>query len=246
MPESNLMSVHEPKVVEAVEPDKIARFADFINAGVNSWINAGKLLVEMKEADPNIFEKITAKHPGISWDILRAFENIGLKRVYPYLMLDGCAGSKKLLTFPYEKQVQLYQARLDVVTGLKDGKPVVEQKRLQELNSFEVDRIFMGERVKTVQEQAMDWENRTRSYTAPKPKPIVKSRCLDELASRAEDAPEPPRPYAKLSVIGTFKICFKDNHIKLVECAGRPVNSFVLKKSGEEFVSEPIEVKYVV
>ena len=188
MPESNLMTVHEPKFTTT--PADVERFAGLVSAGVKAWAEAGELLVKMKDEDDSIFERIIEKYPGISWDILTTFENIGRKRIYPFLMLDNCPGSKKLMLLPYEDQVRFYQAKIDVVVRVENGQPVVEKKRLQQLSKPELDRLFFGNRIKSIPEQAADFKL-DKKYSATKKELRQKVKYFDQLINSAKPLQTP-------------------------------------------------------
>lgn len=192
MPETSMQTQWQNTIKEVSDED-IKKFAGFISAGISMWISAGEMLVQMKEKDPAILDKINAKHPGISREILRRFEDIGNKRIYPYLLLDNCPGSKRLLAMPYSTQENLYRAQIDLVIALKKGEPVTVKRRIQELTTFEIDRVFCEERVRTVPEQVEFLKNalapmprKPRNEAAPKSE-IVCKFCGDENCSRCKN-----------------------------------------------------------
>jgi hypothetical protein len=132
------------------------KFAGLVNAGVNSWTEAGKLLVGMLALDPDAFKKITTLYPAISLEMLGIFERIGRKLVYPYLLLDNSPGCQRLLELPYENQVEIYKSGVDVVTGLKPKtmEPMVERKRVQQLTSYDANLVFSDGELRSVDRQA--------------------------------------------------------------------------------------------
>ena len=136
--------------------ERAGKFAGLVNAGVNSWTQAGRLLVEMVDQDPDTFKKITTLHPAISHEMLAIFERIGRNQVYPYLLLDTSPGCRKLLELPYESQVEIFKHGVDVVVDLKRGtrEPVVERKRIQQISSFEASVVFADGELRSVERQA--------------------------------------------------------------------------------------------
>ena len=131
------------------------KFAALVNAGVNSWTQAGKLLVEMVDQDPDAFKKIITLYPAISHELLAIFERIGRNQVYPYLLMDNSPGCRKLLELPYESQVEIYKHGVDIVTGLKTktGEPIVERKRVQQISSFDASMVFADGELRSVDRQ---------------------------------------------------------------------------------------------
>ena len=136
--------------------ERAGRFAALVNAGVNSWTLAGKMLVEMVDQDPTAFKKIITLYPAISHEMLAIFERIGRNQVYPYLLLDTSPGCRKLLEMPYESQVEIFKNGVDVVVDLKRGtrEPVIERKRIQQISSFEASVVFADGELRSVERQA--------------------------------------------------------------------------------------------
>lgn len=180
-----------------VSVSEIEQFASFVNDGINSWIKAGQLLVEMLDKDPHIFKIIRNKYPGISQEILLTFEGIGRKTIYPYLLIDQCPATRRLLTFDYDKQVSIYGTKIDVVTHIKFGKPVIETKRIQELTTYEVDRVFDGTRIRGAVEQgkwfrdSSHYKNGSRPKVNKKHKPLYRLKS-DSLKIEQDESPSLP------------------------------------------------------
>jgi hypothetical protein len=130
----------------------IGQFCDLINKGVEAWVAAGKLLVKMVKSDGHVFDKITAAHPNLTFDILSTFERIGRDEIYPYLLVDGSPGARKLAGLPYDSQVEIYNGTVDVVTkGISGFK--IEHMKIHDMTAVQAARVFDVNRIRSVNEQ---------------------------------------------------------------------------------------------
>lgn len=134
--------------------DSALRFGQLVNEGIEAWSKAGKLLVQMLEAFPEARSTIMQKCPSISLSTLMTFEKIGRRQVSPHLLLESCYAAKKLLSFPVELQERLLQEPIQVVTDVRQGKPVVRKINLRSLTKSEADRAFSDVGLRPESEQA--------------------------------------------------------------------------------------------
>lgn len=151
------------KTHEITQAD-IECFNAYLIEGVEAWFKAGKLLVEMVERNPNAYSIIIRNNPHLSIDLLLAFEKIGRREIFPYVLLDKSPGSKRLLELPYELQAKYYREPLQVVTSARDGTPVIEKKLANNLTKDEV-RIVFGPNgtIRTPEEQTALLKSDTRT-----------------------------------------------------------------------------------
>lgn len=138
--------------MRTVADPRIARFCDLVQAGMDSWVEAGKLLIEIKRDNPNAFREITRAHAGISLETLHCFERLGNRELYPPLLLDGSMGARRLMKLPYEQQVRLFNTEISVAT-IRRGDVVTESKKLQELTAKEAEVAFSESGVRPLSEQ---------------------------------------------------------------------------------------------
>ena len=129
------------------------RVCRLVGQGIEAWIEAGKLLCEIVEDEPQAMLTIARKHPYLTPDVLETFLRIGRKQLHPYLVIDTSPGAQKLASLPYESQVEMYDAPVTLVVRTKDGIHE-RRKRISELSSKEVATVFDGQRVRTTAEQA--------------------------------------------------------------------------------------------
>jgi hypothetical protein len=136
-----------------LEQTEINVFLGYINQGVEAWVKAGKWLVQMRDRDSDVYNKILRSCPGISVDTLLVFEKIGRRKLNPRLLLDNSPGSKRLMSLPYDLQVSCESADLEVLTGWSNGRPVVQKKKLRDLSASEAYRVFSTSWFRTPKEQ---------------------------------------------------------------------------------------------
>lgn len=140
-------------VTVPTDADGAGLFVSLISQGVEAWMKAGAVLVQMVDKNRNAFEMIMYDYPQISIDVLVAFERIGRKQLYPYLLLDNSPGSRRLLNLPYGLQAQYYKASVDVITGWDNGSPRIESKSVHRLTYDEAERAFSHQGVRDIEQQ---------------------------------------------------------------------------------------------
>src|SRR5579862_1583816 len=105
----------QPPNPKEITKEQARRLADFIQEGVESWVKAGKMLVQMVDANPNAYTIIQQECPHLSPNVLLAFEKIGRLEVCPWLLLDNSDGAKRLLQLPYKLQNEFYKKKVEVL-----------------------------------------------------------------------------------------------------------------------------------
>lgn len=137
---------------------EIHRFIELVNQGIEAWAKAGAILVQMVDRNPNAYKLIMAKSPHISVDLLLAFERIGRRKVYPYLLMERSAGAQRLLNFPYAEQEKLFHnPKIKFVLSVNGGKHLTTDKSIFQLSHSECDQAIVsdsyGHRIRTPEEQ---------------------------------------------------------------------------------------------
>jgi hypothetical protein len=154
------------QVVVVKKPAQITRFVQLVQAGIQSWEKAGKILVQELEKDPNFKQAVKDASPEISSDLLDTFERIGRKQIYAPLLADSSPASRALLELPYEMQERYFNEPIPVLVGLSKGKQTVQNKKLGDLSRAEVRQVFSKGCIRTPEEQ---------TWTFPEPKKPVKA-----------------------------------------------------------------------
>lgn len=191
--------------------NQVDMFANLVRAGVEAWTEAGRILVEAIDADPDFSRKVRKAHPEISPDMLILFERIGRRQVYPAIVLDNSVGAQALLALPYDDQERLYRGNIEVAVGTTGSRVVV--KRIGDLTRTDVHRVFDGDHVRTHEEQRtylrMGQSQRmtsgvTRSFGAPS---LISAPVIS--------APISLSP-SKIERRGCYRIIVKGSEISLV------------------------------
>jgi hypothetical protein len=134
----------------------IPAFVKLVQQGVDAWVAAGELLVVMLKEDSNIFDKVIAEAGWIDRGMLWNFYKIGTKQIYPKALLTARAPvSEMLVSMPYALQKQVCDNPVPVVVGVKEQRPVVQNKAAGDLSTREARQVFDGHRMRDAQEQAV-------------------------------------------------------------------------------------------
>lgn len=100
---------------------KIAEFVSFYQGGMDAWLSAGKILVELVDADPNAYDRILEHAPMLTPDVLGVFERIGRGVLYPPLAMDASPGGSRLKLLPMSVQRKHESAPVEVVVRKTNG-----------------------------------------------------------------------------------------------------------------------------
>lgn len=136
-------SLVKPVNIQAVTVNPtIEMFVAALNAGVNAWEAAGKILVSLRREDEDVFERIQKQHPFITADMLDVFYNFGLRTLYPMVALLPQACRSVVRTMPYEVQQRICAEPVEIVTRIVGDKPVVIRKPVTRLTAGECKRAL--------------------------------------------------------------------------------------------------------
>lgn len=119
----------------------IARFIDLLRSGSESWREAGRLLCEMVDADPNIYDRIIAENPGVKLAALETLEQIGRHDIDPNLLLDNKPAIRRVLELPPAVAHELIESGVPVVVKDNGGSRTVT-KKLDEMTLADVRQVF--------------------------------------------------------------------------------------------------------
>ena len=119
----------------------VSEFAKAIYDGMDKWIEAGELLVDMLDKSDVTYESIINEIPEMSYDVLSRFEQIGRKQLYPKLLICGSSGLRKLATLPYSEQKKYFDEPVDVIIEKPGGVDTLKVM-VKNLTPFQVKQIF--------------------------------------------------------------------------------------------------------
>jgi hypothetical protein len=132
---------------------KILQFSAHITAGMESWMSAGKILVEILEADPNAYNYITHECPQITPGMLRTFERIGRGLLLPALALESGSGPKMLRNLPLSQQERFMKEPVPLVVHTKDGKTDTLLVHVKDMTKEQAQQAFANDHIRTLGEQ---------------------------------------------------------------------------------------------
>lgn len=155
------------KATLTAQKQQIGKFIELFQAGVDAWIKAGELLVEMVEEDPHIYDYIIQQCPTLNAGILGRFEQMGRKTLHPQLLLSASPGFDKLRKLPFSMQERYLTEPVPIIVHTDNGTDVllVEAKNM---TKEQANQVFAPGRIRTEGEQKA-WLMQQRSMAA---KPI--------------------------------------------------------------------------
>jgi hypothetical protein len=131
---------------------KIGQFIEAYQQGVDAWVKAGEILVEMVEEDFKVFEKIVEKCPAINVGALYMFEQMGRKTLHPRLLLSDSPGYQKLAALPLSLQERYLDEPLPLVVETDNGTDILLVKT-REMTTGQARQVFGNGRIRTEGEQ---------------------------------------------------------------------------------------------
>lgn len=131
---------------------KIQEFANLCQQGIDAWTRAGEILVELVEADPQIFDKIIEADPRMNAGILGKFEAMGRKVLHPQLLIGDSPGFEKLAEMPYSVQERFLSESIPLVVETESGTDVLLVSA-KNITSNQARQIFGKGRIRTEGEQ---------------------------------------------------------------------------------------------
>lgn len=155
--------------------EKIRRFGELILEGVKAWTEAGKLLVEILDEDPEAYERMTGGELGLTRAHLAKFEAIGRGALEPRLLLNGSAGYQRLAKAPVSAQREALDHGIRVYEETDEGETTHRLVKPNELSPLELAQVFApGGALRTPEEQ--------RAWLARR----EKLKALDEKAKETD------------------------------------------------------------
>jgi hypothetical protein len=140
------------KMTLAVKDQKIREFASLCQQGIDAWIKAGEILVELVEDDPHVFDKIISVDPRMNAGILGRFEQMGRRVLHPQLLLSDAPGFERLSQMPYSVQERFINEPIPLVVQTGSGTDILLVSA-KNLTSNQARQVFGKGRVRTEGEQ---------------------------------------------------------------------------------------------
>lgn len=127
--------------METLQKTKTAQFKDLIFEGIEKWINAGEILVDLIDNDGLTYAQISESCEGITTDIISRFEQIGRKQLHPRLLVNTSTGFKKLMQMPYSIQMKYSSEPIPVLVESSVGADQILVKT-EDLSTAQCKQVF--------------------------------------------------------------------------------------------------------
>lgn len=131
---------------------QIETFIHHFRRGVEEWITAGEILVQMVEKDPYVYDYIIEQCPQINAGILGRFEQMGRKTLHPQLLLTASPGFAKLQRLPFSMQERYIEEPVPVIVHTENGTDVLLVKA-KDMTKEQAAQVFAPGRIRTEGEQ---------------------------------------------------------------------------------------------
>lgn len=132
--------------------DKIKQFATLVRQGVDAWIKAGEILVELVNDDPQVFDKIISDNPHLNAGVLGRFELMGRKALHPQLLLHDSPGYQKLAQMPFSVQERYLDTPIPLLVETPSGTDTL-QVSARNCTPSQARQLFASDRIRTEGEQ---------------------------------------------------------------------------------------------
>lgn len=126
----------------------VNKFIELFLKGIELWLEAGRIVSQALEEDPDFAEKVNAAHPEISVDTVYAFDRIGRKQLHPKLVISDSPGARKLRRLPYTMQEKYTDEPVPVLIRTESGWETLKVNVFN-LTSEQAAQVFDGDVIRT-------------------------------------------------------------------------------------------------
>jgi hypothetical protein len=144
--------------------EAITSFIALFKDGVEAWIKAGEILVELVEDDPHAYDYIIQQCPQINAGILGRFEQMGRKTLHPQLLLTSSPGFARLQRLPFSLQERYITEPIPLIIHTDDGTDMM-LVQAKNMTKEQAAQCFAPGRIRTEGEQKA-WMMQQRSNAA--------------------------------------------------------------------------------
>lgn len=137
--------------MSAISKYDLSKVSELILKGIECWIEAGEIIANTLSECPDSMPRI-CEVTGLSEDIVRRFEQIGRKEIYPKLLANTSLGYRKLASCPYREQEHYYNNPVELLVTSSKGADKL-QVEVQHLTPQQVRQVFASDHVRTLAEQ---------------------------------------------------------------------------------------------
>lgn len=142
-----------PAMTGAEQDVKISKFVQSFAQGKAAFETCGKIIVELVDADPYVYNYIEQKCAAMTPAILRMFEDIGRGKILPSLAFDNSEPAKIMRRFPLAMQARLESEPIPLVIRQSDGALDVRLVKLTDMTKDQRQQAVDKDRLRTEGQQ---------------------------------------------------------------------------------------------
>jgi hypothetical protein len=207
----------------ATNPSAAVQFNNVISLieeGAQSWEKAGRIITCLRLQTPDAYEQIIKMRPWITHSLLLTLERIGEHQIYPYVLLEPKTASRWLIGYPYEEQKRACTVGVEVLKHYKNGRPVTEIKRLNELSISDARKVFGAVRLNKPEEQLQ--------YLTTAPTAFLARGSMTGTKDSRKLKPLPTDETGTVKILANFKITLRKTTFNWGRVAEVPDNTPVV------------------
>lgn len=132
---------------------KIEQFIHAFAEGKAAFERAGKIIVELVDSDPYVYDYIGQACPQMTPQLLRMFEDIGRGKVLPSLAFDNSEAARIMRRFPLPMQARLETESIPLVVRTTSGELDVRLVKLADMTKDQRAQAVDKDRLRTEGQQ---------------------------------------------------------------------------------------------
>lgn len=130
----------------------IETFKAAMDAARDDWIQAGRIYLNFKLANPRAREILLANFPGLDGTMLDRLEQLARGQLLPALLSSSAPGNMYLSRLPIELQKKYSKEGIETLT-IQDGAEQIYMILPEKMTGEQAYQVFSGRRVRTITEQ---------------------------------------------------------------------------------------------
>ena len=142
-----------PAMSSREQEAKIKEFVSAFAEGKAAFEKCGKIIVELVDADPYVYNYIEQKCAAMTPAVLRMFEDIGRGKVLPSLAFDNSEPAKIMRRFPLPMQARLEVEPIPLVVRKPNGALDVRLVKLTDMTKDQRQQAIDKDRLRTEGQQ---------------------------------------------------------------------------------------------
>lgn len=137
--------------MNSINRTDLSRVSELIVKGIDCWIEAGEIIAKTLEEHPDSMSRI-CEVTGLSEDIIRRFEQIGRKEIYPRLLANTSIGYRRLVSCTYREQKHYCDNPVELLVA-DNGKADTLRVEVAHVTPEQARQVFAHDHVRTLAEQ---------------------------------------------------------------------------------------------